>query len=552
MSISIELVRSQERRRLYERNDLRSDEERKLIAIALERWGKLESNAMVMQEWLARAQSLVGDMGTAIPALELAASQTASAEIYCALAASYRISGQLDKAEQAARWVLDRYPDNTNALLEISNIYSIRKDYAGQVQSIERAISIDPYNAIAQYMLGKINILLGNIEDARTAIERALQIEPEHSSWHFQLGTLCREQGETDAALSHFHKAVQLSSEQQLEESIVINYQIELARAYSADGDAAAAREQYDAALTNGHVEADLLIEAGKVCMQLGDVSAAMTRYEQATKLFPGDIEPLVGVLESAMLLEDTDKSESYALKVLKQDPDNSSALTVLAELYAAKGDTSNALVSIDHAIENTNDPGPVILEKARLLSAASRYDQALSVLESEIEELSESHEAWELLGELYDQSGDLEASTNAFTKAIELAPLHFNYHLRIAELCIEHNKLDQAMIHLDNASKLQSDDQENGKLQETLGNLWVARKQFDRAYKAYSSSIKITPTNASLYFNAGLALKQLKDYSEAMLMFKKSVEIDPQNVSAHRQLAAVSALGLISGDVTA
>ncbi|MDP6585855.1 MAG: tetratricopeptide repeat protein, partial [Anaerolineales bacterium] len=63
---------------------------------------------------------------------------------------------------------------------------------------------------------------------------------------------------------------------------------------------------------------------------------------------------------------------------------------------------------------------------------------------------------------------------------------------------------------------------------------------------------IKLTPTNASLYFNAGLALKQLKDYSEAMLMFKISVEIDPQNVSAHRQLAAVSALGLISGDVTA
>ena len=106
-------------------------------------------------------------------------------------------------------------------------------------------------------------------------------------------------------------------------------------------------------------------------------------------------------------------------------------------------------------------------------------------------------------------------------------------------------------MIHLDNASKLQSDDQQDGKLQETLGNLWVARKQFDRAYKAYSSSIKLSPTNAGLYFNAGLALKQLKDYSEAMLMFKKSVEIDPQNVSAHRQLAAVSALGLISGDVT-
>ena len=249
------------------------------------------------------------------------------------------------------------------------------------------------------------------------------------------------------------------------------------------------------------------------------------------------------------MIIGDKDKSEAYALKVLKQDPDNSSALTILAELYAAQGDTNNALVSIDHAIENTNNPAPVILEKARLLVKASKHDQALSVLESEITVLSENHDAWELLGDLYEHSGNLEASINAFANAIELAPLHFHCHLRIAELCIQHDELDKAMLYLDNAVKLQSDDDDSGKLQETLGNLFVARKQFDRAYKAYSNSIKLTPKNASLYFNAGLALKQLKDYSEAMLMFRKSVDIDPNNVSAHRQLAAVSALELISGD---
>ena len=552
ISIATELIRYQERRRLYERNDLRSDEERRLVAIALERAAKIGANPMVMQEWLARAQSLVGDMDTAIPALELAASQTASAEIYCALAASYKSSGKLDKAEQAARWVLDRYPDNTNALLEISNIYSIRKDYDGQIQSVERAISIEPNDAVAQYMLGKVHILLGSIEEARTAIVRALQIEPEHSSWHFQLGSLCREQNESDAALSHFQKAVQLSSEQQLEDNIVSNYQIELARAYSSDGDSTAAREQYDAALKHSDSGSKLLIEAGRVCMQQGDILASMERFEQASNLYPGDIEPLVGVLEAAMLLGEKDKSEAYALKVLKQDPDNSTALTILAELYAAQGDTNNAIVSIDHAIENTNDPGPVILEKARLLSNASKHDQALSVLESEIEALSENHDAWELLGDLYEHSGDIESSINAFTKAIELAPLHFHCHLRISELCIQHNELDKAMLYLDNAAKLQSNDDEAGKLQEILGNLFVARKQFDRAYKAYSNSIKLVPTNGKLYFNAGLALKQLKDYSEAMLMFRKSVEIDPNNVSAHRQLAAVSALGLISGDTTA
>ena len=96
---------------------------------------------------------------------------------------------------------------------------------------------------------------------------------------------------------------------------------------------------------------------------------------------------------------------------------------------------------------------------------------------------------------------------------------------------------------------KIQSSSADIGAIQEELGKVFSARRQFDRAYKAFANAIKHTPEKAPLYFRAGVALKNLKDYGEAIAMFRKAVQLEPKNLDAHRQLAAVSALGLISGE---
>ena len=76
---------------------------------------------------------------------------------------------------------------------------------------------------------------------------------------------------------------------------------------------------------------------------------------------------------------------------------------------------------------------------------------------------------------------------------------------------------------------------------------MFEARRQYDRAYKSFSQAIECAPQQPDNYFRAGLALKGLKDYAEALTMFQKAVTLDPKHREAHRQLATVSALGLMS-----
>ena len=552
LSVAKALIRTAELRRLYSEQDAQPDHERKLVAHALEQAGQLGVSADVVQEWLARAQILVGDLRAAIPTLEAIGSQTQSAEIYFALAAAHYQAGDYLQAQQAARWVLDRHPQHLPALLQLSRIAAAQVDPGAEMSALERAAALSPEDAITHFMLGQALLSRGDYDPAKTAITRAVQLAPERATWHFSLGEVCRDGDEPDAALSHFQTAAHLAAEQRLSAQVIAKYRATLARAYAADGDDAAAREQYEAALQLDNTQSEWMLEAAQTCMHAGDSAAAIQKFEQAAQASPHGIEPLVGGLKAAMAIGDTKQAESYALNALRHDPDNSTALTALSELYAQRGDTENALVSLEHAIENTPDPRLVLLAKAQVLADSGRQMEALAVLDEGMTHLNDSDAAWALLGELRAHSGARQDSIAAYTRAKEIAPLKLEYHLRLGHLSRAEDQLDQALVHLNGAMKLQDSKKNAGAIQEELGKVFAARRQFDRAYKAFAAAIKHVPTKASLYFHAGVALKNLKDYGESIAMFRKAVQLDPKSVDAHRQLAAVSALGLISGEAPA
>jgi len=58
--------------------------------------------------------------------------------------------------------------------------------------------------------------------------------------------------------------------------------------------------------------------------------------------------------------------------------------------------------------------------------------------------------------------------------------------------------------------------------------------------------AVKIAPNDYRPYYQAGLALKDSKDYLEAETMFRRAAHLAPNELNIHRQLAAVVALNLV------
>ena len=551
LSVAQALVRSGEMRQLYDSGNKQPHLERKMTAEALERAGQLGMDSENSKQWVARAQILIGDLQTAISTLEAIGARVPTADVYCALASAYFLKGDNGKAQQAARWVLDRDPENLLALLQLSRIAGAQRDSDSEMRGLERAVAIAPDDAITHYLLGQAFLIREDYDAARTSIARAIQLSPERVSWYAKLAEIFRETGDSEAAISQLEKVVRLSEEQRMPAEVRARYLVHLAREYVAAGDDMAAREQYEAALSIDSSQSEWVLEAANACMDQGDSAAAMEKFGQAAAIDPQGIGPVVGGLKAAMASGDYKQAEKYALSALKQDPDNSMALTALSELYRQRGDTESALVSLDSAIENAHDLGPVLLAKARVLTDGDRLAEALAVLDEGMAHLKENDEAWALVGAIKSQNKDWDASIAAYKHASELAPLNLEYELSLGRLCRKVKQLDQALVHLNNAMKAQNSDSDAGAIQEEFGKLFVQRRQFDRAYEAFANAIAYAPTKPVLYFQAGLALKNLKDYGEAITMFRKAVQMDPKNLDAHRQLAAVSALGRISGEAS-
>ena len=78
------------------------------------------------------------------------------------------------------------------------------------------------------------------------------------------------------------------------------------------------------------------------------------------------------------------------------------------------------------------------------------------------------------------------------------------------------------------------------------LGKVYLERRQNTQAVEVFMAAAKIAPQDYRSYYQAGLALKDSRDYMGAESMLRHAAHLAPQEVSIHRQLGAVVALNLV------
>ncbi|HNT54950.1 MAG TPA: tetratricopeptide repeat protein, partial [Anaerolineaceae bacterium] len=66
-------------------------------------------------------------------------------------------------------------------------------------------------------------------------------------------------------------------------------------------------------------------------------------------------------------------------------------------------------------------------------------------------------------------------------------------------------------------------------------------------AFTVYQQAMKIAPNDHRSYYQAGLALREIKDYSGAETLLRKAAQLAPRDLVIRRQLAAIIALNMVT-----
>lgn len=247
----------------------------------------------------------------------------------------------------------------------------------------------------------------------------------------------------------------------------------------------------------------------GDLSLECNDIQSSLECYRKAYETNPNDREVLIklATINQTYFPEKVDLTIDYYNSLLEFGIDLDKIYYELGHLYLKKADKIHAVAAFKLA-EDLNPENPYYNNslafayvKAELYDDAIEYYQKAIKLNPDAEWTSIVCHA---LGAIYAE----------IKENYQAAEATFN-----AGMVLDPNNID---------------------IQLSLGDLFMAQNDLDKAIKTYCDAITADPLNFMAYAKAGLALWE-KDYlEESVVAFHKSIEINPDFEIAQNNLAVV------------
>jgi len=190
--------------------------------------------------------------------------------------------------------------------------------------------------------------------------------------------------------------------------------------------------------------------------------------------------------------------------EVLKEDPDNKTALFYAAQFYKKTGNPEKALGSLQKLAEL--DP--------------------------------ENYDAKNSLGLVYDILGMPENAIQVYMEAIQINPKIPYLHHNLAYAYLKMNDLDRAIHEFE---QMQASSQDPVVISIAVGNIggiYLREKNFEKALKKFKESIRFNPMNRDAHVSLADAYYNLGDIEHTIDEWKTVIDLRPDDYMAYYKLA--------------
>jgi protein O-GlcNAc transferase len=207
-----------------------------------------------------------------------------------ALALQHHKAGRLEDAQRGYLRVLEKNPQNANALqlLGLLSHQLGRHDEAASL--ITQAIAIDPSRAHFHSNLGMALRALGRLDDAAASFERALALKPDYVEAHFNLGNLYSKRNQLSKAVESYQAALRINPSYAAAHNNLGN--VHRLRQNRED-----AINAYRKAIESNPRYSEAYGNLGIVLTEQGEVAEGIAAFRTALKLDPANAAALSGLL---------------------------------------------------------------------------------------------------------------------------------------------------------------------------------------------------------------------------------------------------------------
>ncbi len=273
----------------------------------------------------------------------------------------------------------------------------------------EKARNVDSTDAKLWHNLGKE---LHNFQDNRRAamaLEKALKYDPENFDACYLRGYILYHLGEYEGALDALNIAVKL--EPQSTEAVRYKGLTQFAL-----GHPRAAAKTYGQFLRKRPDSPDVLIEQGKVLMEIQECDRATISFKKARTIEPSGSSGIAAQATNGL----ADIEKYCGPNVGEQDKLIVSVLKIFGTLFKSTPPSQKNCKKLI-------DSGKITVQQ---LLDCQQYEIAQTILEERTKTYPEDADAWEALGKAYLGLKQYEKAISAFEKSEEIDPGGFNSKL--------------------------------------------------------------------------------------------------------------------------
>jgi len=313
---------------------------------------------------------------------------------------------------------------------------------------------------------------------------------------------------------------------EKLEASGEPSFEVEriLATVYTDLGMKEKAVDAYGKAL---HVDAGSPVmhyQRGVLLRELDRLAEAEDEFRNAVQLQPGFSE---AAMDLATIMEDAGRhaeAESVLVRSLETNPDNYQAIEMVANIYIDQGQLDKAIRLLESQNRDAALPDEGLLLLGRLYYEVKDYEASLQIFEKMLESGEPSPDLARVLGEICSKAGKLDKSLEYYREAIRVAPQDYRSYLALflsasttftpeASQRIDLPREESLRLLAQAAGAVTSGDSDGlylvGISYQSVDSLETARAYLGRA-------AELRPDDERIVLNLASVLEKMKRYEEA------------------------------------
>ncbi len=298
-----------------------------------------------------------------------------------------------------------------------------------------------------------------------------------------------------------------------------------------------------EAAKTDPNNDA-VFFELAKIYVRSGDYQGAMEQVQTAADIDPENPYYQLLIADIHILKEQVEKATKIHEQLARKEPDNILHQRKLLDIYMYTERFEDAIRVIDH-IENIQGFSEELsIQKQQLYIHLGMLDQAITEAEKMIRFFPEEGLFYELLGELYMETGQEEKAKNIYKNLLELMPDSHMPRLLLADYYLKRQDTETAFIYLKESFDSQEMEIES-KIRIVFVFLFLADEQdeavhIEKAKELTRMIIETHPDDPEAYFVYGDILNRNDQLEEARTQYLKGAQLDPSKLDLWQQILSL------------